>query len=110
LVDHVTNPLRAQFFFRLSEHVENHQVPRGHSSQQLTSAAAMLPKELTAGKKNGAWGCVKTRCGRVGKKLLGSAMHKYTHNEKELPSCRIVIRYSARASDILYKLVGILFI
>jgi len=44
------NPTHAQLFFRLSERVEIHQVPGGHSSRQLKSAAAMLLKELTAGK------------------------------------------------------------
>ena len=34
-------------FFGLSEHAEIHQVPGGHSSQQLMASVAMLLKELT---------------------------------------------------------------
>jgi hypothetical protein len=44
-------PDTCAIFFQLSECVKNHQVPGGHSSQQLKPAAAMLPKKLTAGKK-----------------------------------------------------------
>lgn len=35
-------------FFGLSERAEIHQVPEGHSSQQLMASAAMLLKEFTA--------------------------------------------------------------
>lgn len=35
-------------FFGLSERAEIHQVPGGHSSQQLMASAAMLLKEFTA--------------------------------------------------------------